>query len=80
MKEDNNFADVTLACEDGQHVEAHKVTGQVLLDNLFYSHHHININNICKAAGKTLQLQVSQFPPTQVRFYQLPWVLRVQLT
>ena len=25
MKEDNNFADVTLACEDGQQVEAHKV-------------------------------------------------------
>ena len=25
MKEDNNFADVTLACEDGKQVEAHKV-------------------------------------------------------
>ena len=25
MKEDNNFADVTLACEDGQQIEAHKV-------------------------------------------------------
>ena len=25
MKEDNNFADVTLACEDGQQVQAHKV-------------------------------------------------------
>ena len=25
LKEDNNFADVTLACEDGQQVEAHKV-------------------------------------------------------
>ena len=24
-REDNNFADVTLACEDGQQVEAHKV-------------------------------------------------------
>ena len=47
MKEDNNFADVTLACEDGQQLEAHKVilAGQVLLDKLFYSHHHININN-----------------------------------
>ena len=25
MREDNDFADVTLACEDGQQVEAHKV-------------------------------------------------------
>ena len=25
LKEDNNFSDVTLACEDGQQVEAHKV-------------------------------------------------------
>ena len=25
LKEDNNFADVTLVCEDGQQVEAHKV-------------------------------------------------------
>ena len=35
-KEDNNFADVTLACEDGQQVEAHKVilAGQVLFDKL----------------------------------------------
>ena len=76
---------MTLACEDGQQLEAHKVilAGQVLLDKLFYSHHHININNIniiCSAAGKRLQLQVSQLPPTQVRVYHLPWVLRVQLT
>ena len=25
LREDNSFADVTLACEDGQQVEAHKV-------------------------------------------------------
>ena len=25
LREDNEFADVTLACEDGQQVEAHKV-------------------------------------------------------
>ena len=25
LREDNNFADVTLACEDGQQVEAHEV-------------------------------------------------------
>ena len=25
LREDNNFADVTLACEDGTQVEAHKV-------------------------------------------------------
>ena len=25
LREDNDFADVTLACEDGQQIEAHKV-------------------------------------------------------
>ena len=25
LREDTEFADVTLACEDGQHIEAHKV-------------------------------------------------------
>ena len=25
MREDSNFADVTLVCQDGQHIEAHKV-------------------------------------------------------
>ena len=25
LREDNEFADVTLACEDGQQIEAHKV-------------------------------------------------------
>ena len=25
LREDKNFADVTLACEDGQQVEAHKI-------------------------------------------------------
>ena len=32
LREDNEFADVTLACEDGQQGEAHKVilAGQVL--------------------------------------------------
>ena len=36
MRDDNDFADVTLACEDGQQVEAHKVilAGQVLFDKL----------------------------------------------
>ena len=42
MKEDNNFADVTLACEDGQQLEAHKVilAGQVLLDIILQSSSH----------------------------------------
>ena len=41
MIEDNNFADVTLACEDGEQVEAHKVilAGQVLFNKLSHSHH-----------------------------------------
>ena len=48
MRKDNDFADVTLACEDGQQVEAHKVilAGQVLIYKLPHSHHHINITNI----------------------------------
>ena len=45
LKEDNNFADVTLACEDGQQVEPDKVilAGQVHFDEWFHSHRHINI-------------------------------------
>ena len=48
MRKDNDFADVTLACEDGQQVEAHKVilAGQVFIYKLPHSHHHINITNI----------------------------------
>ena len=47
-REDNDFADVTLACEDDQQVEAHKVilAGQVLFNRLFHSHHHINNINV----------------------------------
>ena len=45
LREDNDFADVTLACEDDQQVEAHKVilAGQVLVVWLFHSHHHIKV-------------------------------------
>ena len=41
LRKDNDFADVTLACEDGQLVEAHKVifAGQD-------RYHHINTTNI----------------------------------
>ena len=41
MRKDNDFADVTLACEDGQLAEAHKVifAGQD-------RYHHINTTNI----------------------------------
>ena len=47
MRNDNDFADVTLACEDEQQVEAHKVilVGQVFFTILTHSQHHIN--NIC---------------------------------
>ena len=39
LREDNDFADVTLACEDHQQVEAYKVilAGQVLFNRLFHS-------------------------------------------
>ena len=45
IQKDNNFADVTLVCEDGKQVEAHKVilAGQVHFDEWFHSHRHINI-------------------------------------
>ena len=41
LREDNDFTNVTLACEDGQLVEAHKVifAGQD-------RYHHINTTNI----------------------------------
>ena len=41
LRKDNDFADVTLACEDGQLVEAHKVifAGQD-------RYHYINTSNI----------------------------------
>ena len=48
LRDDNDFADVTLACEDAQQVEAHKVilAGQVRFTKLSHSQHHINnINN-----------------------------------
>ena len=45
LRGDNDFADVTLACEDGEQVEAHKMilAGQVLVSNLISqsaSHQH----------------------------------------
>ena len=61
MRGDNASADVTLACEDDQQVEAPKVilAEQVLFNRLFHSHHHININVKCCEAGKRQQLGVS---------------------
>ena len=49
LREDNDFTDVTLACEDGQQVEAHKVilAEQVLVNKSHCQHHIcININNV----------------------------------
>ena len=53
LREDNDFADVTLACVDDQQVEAPKLflDGQVLFNRLFHSLHHNNINvNVEKPA------------------------------
>ena len=83
MRDDNDFADVTLACEDGEQVEAHKVilAGQVLFNKLSHSHHHINnifinINSVEQQARgcscRWADAQLPTFPPTQVRVYQLP--------
>ena len=48
LREDNDFADVTLACGDDHRVEAHRVilAEQVLFNRLLHSRHHININNV----------------------------------
>ena len=48
LRKDNDFADVTLACEDDQPVEAHKVilAGQVFFSKLSHSQHRINNINI----------------------------------
>ena len=44
LREDRDFKDVTLVCEDGQQVEAHKVilAGQVLFTKSSHSKHKIN--------------------------------------
>ena len=48
LRDDGDFADVTLACEDDQPVEAHKVilAGQVFFSKLSHSQHRINNINI----------------------------------
>ena len=61
FEREQNFADVTLACEDCQQVEAHKVilAGQVLFDRLFYCHHHTN--NI--GTIESWNVSVGEVPP-----------------
>ena len=48
LRKDNNFADVTLACEDRQQVEAHTaiLAGQVLANKLYHRYYNINTTNI----------------------------------
>ena len=48
LRKDNNFADVTLACEDGQQVEAHTaiLAGQVLANKLYHRYYNINTDDI----------------------------------
>ena len=60
LREDNDFADVTLACVDDQQVEAPKLflAGQVLFNRLFHSHHHINIIVKKQARGSSWALVV----------------------
>ena len=68
LREDNDFADVTLACEDDQQVEAHNVilAAKVLFNRLFHSHHHININVIvvkqAKGSSWVLVVKPAYFP------------------
>ena len=58
LREDNNFADVTLACEDGQQVEAHKVIlAEQVLVNKSHSQHHISTSTM-SMSGKRQQLGV----------------------
>ena len=60
LREDNDFADVTLACVDDQQVEVPKLflAGQVLFNRLFHSHHHINIIVKKQARGSSWALVV----------------------
>ena len=48
FREDNDFADVTLACEDGQQVEAHKVI--LAASSPFFE--ETEILRICRIFGK----------------------------
>ena len=46
LREDNDFTDVTLACEDGQQMEAHKVilaSSSKALNRIFSGHSIISI-------------------------------------
>ena len=63
MRGDNDFADVTLACEDDQQVEAHKVilAGKVLFYCLFHSHHHIKVIVEKQARGSSWCLVFSVY-------------------
>ena len=69
MSNNNDFADVTLACEDGQQGEAHKVilAGQMGRSSLINYLTVIVIST--SAVGKRMQVsraQLPRFPPTQV--------------
>ena len=65
FREDNDFADMTLACVDDQQVEAPKLflAGQVLFNRLFHSHHHINIIVKKQARGSSWALVVKPALP-----------------
>ena len=58
-KEGNHCAGVTLACEDGQQVEAHKVIlAEQVLVNKSHCQHHIVSTSTTSMSGKRQQLGV----------------------
>ena len=92
-RDDNNFADVTLAWEDGQQVESHKVifAGQVLFTKSSHStnqqhwyHDHwslININSIEQrtrgCSCRWADTQLPTFPQLRYGSINYPWALMV---
>ena len=84
LRGDNDFADVTLACEDDQQVEAHKVisAGKVLFYWLFHSHHHINVIVEKQARGSSWALMVKPAGPrmAEILFLSGCWAAGVELS
>ena len=57
LREDNEFADVTLACEDGQQIEAHKVilaASSPFFQNLLKHRKNCQITKIVMNSGSQL--------------------------
>ena len=85
LREDNDLADVTLACEDIELMEAHKVilAGQVCFTKSSHSQHHFNnFNNSIEQQTRGCSCiwddaQLPTFPQLRYRSINYPWALMV---